>query len=76
LVAAHDKAGYPTYFEAAMQMPVEKILPLWQDYLNDVAAQRTKIIWLPPSQILGNEALFQNFIQSNYISLEQPKATN
>ena len=74
LIAAHDKAGYPTYFEAAMEMPVEKILPLWQNYLNDVAARRTKVMSLPTSKIFDTEAVFQNFIKTNGISLEQPKA--
>jgi hypothetical protein len=75
LIAAHDKAGYPTYFEAAMEMPVEKIIPLWQDYLNNVAAQRTKILHLPPSSILDDETTFTNFVTANGISLVQPKAT-
>jgi hypothetical protein len=72
LIAAHDKAGYPTYFEAAMEMPVEKILPLWQDYLNGVATQRTKILHLPASSIFDNETTFENFVKMNDISLEQP----
>jgi hypothetical protein len=74
LIAAQDKAGYPTYFEAAMEMPVEKIVPLWQNYLNDVAARRTKIMLLPTSKIFDNEVIFQSFVKSNDISLEQPKA--
>ena len=73
LIGAHDKAGYPTYFEAAMEMPIERILPLWQNYLNDVVARRTKIMLLPPSSIFENEAAFQNFVKANDISLEQPK---
>jgi hypothetical protein len=72
LVAKHDKAGYPTYFEAAMEMPVEKILPLWQDYLNGVVAQRTKILFLPPSSIFDDENSFEIFVKINDISLQQP----
>jgi len=72
LIATHDKTGYPTYFEAAMEMPVEKILPLWQDYLNDAAAHRTKILQLPASSILGDGITFTNFVNANDISLEQP----
>jgi hypothetical protein len=74
LIAAHDKAGYPTYFEAAMEMPVEKIVPLWQNYLNDVAARRTKVMSFPTSKIFDTEAVFQTFVKTNDISLEQPKA--
>jgi hypothetical protein len=73
LIATHDMAGYPTYFEAAMEMPIEKILPLWQTYLDDVAARRTKIMLLPPSKIFENEAAFQSFEKASEISLEQPK---
>jgi hypothetical protein len=73
LIAAHDQAGYPTYFEAALEMPIEKILPLWQDYLNDVAARRTKIMRLPVSQIFEDEAAFQTFAKTNEITLAQPK---
>jgi hypothetical protein len=73
LIAEHDLAGYPTYFEAAMEMPVEKILPLWQSYLNDVAARRSRVLLLPRSQVFANEAAFQSFVKTNDISLEQPK---
>ncbi|MDB6108581.1 MAG: hypothetical protein JWR69_331 [Pedosphaera sp.] len=76
LIATHNKAGYPTYFEAAMEMPLEKILPLWQTYLNQAAAQRAKILLLPNSKILPDEAAFQSFVKANYLSLEQPKQQN
>lgn len=72
LIAAHDKAGYPTYFEAAMEMPVEKILPRWQEYLNDAAAHRARNLSFPNSQVLGDRAAFLNFVTANGISLEQP----
>jgi hypothetical protein len=76
LIAAHDLAGYPTYFEAAMEMPVEKIQPIWQRYLDDVSARRTKILLLPMSQVFQNEAAFQSFAMTNGVSLEQPKIKN
>jgi hypothetical protein len=72
LIEKHDKAGYPTYFEAAMELPVEKILPRWQVYLDDVAAHRAKNLSFPPSQIFGDQAAFRNFVTTNGISLEQP----
>lgn len=74
LIATQDKASYPTYFEAAMEMPVEKIIPLWQDYLNNVATQRMKILRLPSSSVFDDEATLTNFVKVNDISLEQPKA--
>jgi hypothetical protein len=76
LIGAHDLAGYSSYFEAAMEMPVEQIRPLWQSYLNSVSARRTKVLLLPRSQILANEAAFQSFAKTNDISLEQPKIQN
>jgi len=76
LVAAHDKAGYPTYLEAAMEMPKEKILPLWQAYLDDVATHRANNLSLPPSQIFNDQTAFENFVKANGISLEQPVKRN
>ena len=72
LIAAQDKAGYPTYLEAAMEMPIENILPLWQDYLNDAAAHRVKNLQLPVSSIFEDGMTFTNFMNANGISLEQP----
>ena len=72
LIARHDKAGYPTYFEAAMDMPIERILPLWQGYLNEVAAQRAKLLLLPPSQVFADQSAFEDFVKTNNISLDQP----
>lgn len=72
LIAKHDKEGYPTYFEAAMERPVEKILPLWQKYLDDVADHRPEISILPASRIFDNQTEFQNFVRANHISLVQP----
>jgi hypothetical protein len=61
LVAAREKNGYPTYFEAAMEMPIERILPLWQDYLNNVATKRIEIMLLPASTIFNSHAAFRGF---------------
>lgn len=72
LVAKHDKAGYQTYFEAAMEMPVEKILPLWQGYLDDVAAHREQIALLPASTVFDNQTDFEDFVKRNQISLSEP----
>jgi hypothetical protein len=72
LIATHDRAGYPTYFEAAMELPIGKILPLWHDYLNGVAAHRTRFLLLPLSSIFDDETTFINFVKVNDIPLEQP----
>ena len=76
LIAAHDKAGFPSYFEAAMGMTVEKILPVWQSYLDDVATNRTKILALPVSTVCPDEAAFRMFVRTNGISLKQPKQSD
>lgn len=76
LIAKRDKAGYPTYFEAAMELPMTKILPLWQSYLDDTADHRPEISILPVSTILNNQADFENFVKSNHLSLVQPAKHN
>jgi hypothetical protein len=76
LIADHNMAGYSSYFEAAMEMPVAKIVPLWQSYLNDVESRRTKIMLLPGSRIFNAEPAFQSFVNANGISLEQPMIHN
>jgi hypothetical protein len=73
LVATRDKAGYPTYFEAAMGMPLEKVLPMWQEYLQDVDQQRARIMSLPLSTICDTQAEFRKFSATYGLSLEQPK---
>jgi hypothetical protein len=73
LVAAKDKRGYASYFEAAMEMPLERIIPLWQDYLHDVARKRTAILSLPLSTVLDSEPTFRSFAEHNGISTEQAK---
>jgi hypothetical protein len=72
LIATKNKEGFPSYFEAAMQSPVDKILPQWQDYLNEVAAQRATIRFLPSSTICDDAMSFQTFTKAYGISLEQP----
>jgi hypothetical protein len=76
LIANHDKAGYPTYLEAAMKMPMGKILPLWQAYLDDVAVHRAKNLSLPVSQIFEDEAAFESFVKTNEISIRQPEKSD
>jgi len=73
LIATRNKAGYPTYFEAALDMPLEKILPLWQEYLQNVEKQRARIMALPLSTICDTEAEFRKFSATYGLSLEQPK---
>lgn len=73
LIQARDKAGYPTYFEGSMGMPIEKIVPLWKEYLARVESQRSEILSLPPSTILSDEPTFQRFVDATTILLPQQK---
>lgn len=76
LIEMRNKAGYSSYFEAAMQMPLKKVLPLWQKYLNDVDNRRAVILSLPASTICNDEKSFQDFIEFHGISLDQPIQRN
>jgi hypothetical protein len=71
LIAAKDKRGYASYFEAAMEMPLERIIPLWEVYLQDVARRRTAILSLPSSTVFDSEEEFQRFAKLHRISTEQ-----
>ncbi len=73
LVAAKDKRGYPSYFEAAMGMPLERIIPLWRTYLQEVAGRRTAILSLPVSTVFDSEAGFRNCAELHGISKVQVK---
>jgi hypothetical protein len=71
LIAANDKHGYPSYFEAAMELPLEGIIPLWQNYLLDVERRRSEILYLPSSAVFDSEEAFQSFAKVHSISTEQ-----
>jgi hypothetical protein len=77
LIERGEMNGYKSYFEAALEMPVEQAVPLWQDYLDKVAARRSEIVRLPPSAILANESDWGRFMKLNEISVPPAKnATN
>ena len=61
LIERAEKNGYKSYFEAAMEMPVERVLPLWRNYLREVAHHEMQIMLLPPSTILNDERAFRTF---------------
>ena len=71
MIAANDKRGYPSYFEGAMEMPLERVIPLWQNYLHDVERRRTAILSLPVSTVFNSEAEFRRFTEIHGISQEQ-----
>src|SRR5713226_8005958 len=71
LIAANDNGGYTSYFEAAMELPLARIIPLWQDFLVDVARRRAAILSLPVSTVFDSEEAFQSFAKLHSISTEQ-----
>jgi hypothetical protein len=73
LIAARKKDGYPTYFEAAMELPIERVLPLWKDYLKDVSAKADKVMRLPGSTVFTNQAEFKSFALTRDLPMETVK---
>jgi hypothetical protein len=73
LVAANNRLGYPTYFEAAMGMSMGEITPIWQSYLEGIERNRAEMLSLPISTVLGSEAEFRAFVKMHSISLKQIK---
>lgn len=66
-----DKLGYKSCFEAAIELPIEKILPLWTQFLNDVGASRAEILRLPASAILSDESEFRAYMQNTGVRFEK-----
>lgn len=56
-----------------MELPLEKIIPLWQNYLLDVDRRRAAILSLPLSTVFENEEEFRTFAKLHGISTEQVK---
>jgi hypothetical protein len=73
LIAENDKHGYTSYFEAAMELPLERIVPLWQIYLVEIERRRPAILSLPLSTVFDTEAEFQSFARLHGIFIEQVK---
>ena len=44
-----------------MEMPVERVVPLWRNYLKQVAEHGTEIMRLPPSTVLNDQDAFRTF---------------
>jgi hypothetical protein len=67
LIQKRQKNGYDTYFEAALEMPIDRAIPLWQDFLNSIAARRNEILTLPASTVLPDAAAYQKFTSTHGI---------
>ena len=64
LIKDRNKNGYNSYFEAALEMQIDKIIPQWQIYLKQVEVDRNKIYLLPKSTVFQDEAAFNKFTGS------------
>src|SRR5438876_3632533 len=73
LIQQQKKDGYESYFEAALEMPIERIVPLWKRYLIKVAERRSEILRWPPSAILADEPTFQKFIEFYGVPVDKMK---
>ena len=71
LLQKREKNGYGSYFEAALELPIERVIPLWRRYLEEVSARRGQIMRLPPSAILRDRASFKQFV--NTYGIRAPK---
>lgn len=65
LIAARDLAGHRTYLEAAMERPLEEIVPLWKAYLAEVAAHRPDAMRVPPSAVFQDRGAFQRTLDED-----------
>jgi hypothetical protein len=61
LIQKNDRGGYPSYFEAAMELPMDNIRPLWQAYLNEVHSHHRENLRLPISTVLADEDNYRRF---------------
>jgi hypothetical protein len=67
LIQKQQKNGYDSYFEAALEMPIERAVPLWQEFLKSIAARRNQILTLPASTVLPDATAYQKFAITNGI---------
>ena len=63
LIKANDKKGYGTFEEAAFEMPMAQLEPLWRSYLGSVARNRAQIYRLPLSKVFGRQSEYLAFAQ-------------
>lgn len=62
LIAARDRAGFRSCFEAAMGKPLKEVEPLWQAYLAEIVAHRAEVMRVPGSTVLPNLTVYQRAV--------------
>lgn len=63
LTARRDTKGYGSYVEAAMDRPMDEIVPLRKTYLKNIHENRRRHLALPPSTLLEDEPSFRRFAE-------------
>ncbi len=61
LTATNNRFGYATFFEAAMAMPMEKIIPIWQSYLQSIERNRADVLSLPIERGVSQQGRVRGF---------------
>lgn len=64
------RGRYMTVLEAVFDLPIEKLEPLWQQYLEEVAKRRTLIEKTPISRFFSSKEEYNRFLQENADVLE------
>ena len=70
-IAAKDRGGFNTYFEAAMGESIDQTILKWQAYLKNVEGERSAIMRLPSSVIFPDEASFRNYASAHKLPLSE-----
>ncbi|MBI3886712.1 MAG: hypothetical protein HY302_13420 [Opitutae bacterium] len=65
LISEQNFGGYSNYLEAAMELPMKSILPLWKTYLTEIAVHRAAALRVPASQIFADRETYLRFLHAN-----------
>ena len=62
LVQKNDKNGYPSFLEAALEMPLGEAEPRWREFLNGLESRKQNLSRLPPTKIFPTEEEYNEFM--------------
>jgi hypothetical protein len=65
LIKNNKKNGYNTFLEAAFNLQMYEIEPLWTQYLKDVYNSRSTIQMIPASEVFETKEEFNKFMEDN-----------
>ena len=55
LIAANDKKKYNTFVEAAFDLQLNELQPIWQAYLDDIDQNKNRYLSTPNSRIFSTK---------------------